>query len=102
MKIALEPIHNNIVIKFKDTVKNGFFVDSATEGGLVVDLGYNHERSGKFCRLATVIAVGKDAEQVCSPGETVVVDHLMWTESFNFAGNKYWMTQPRCLVGKVS
>ena len=97
----LTPIHDNIIFQFKDQVKNGFFVDAQTDSGLVLDLGGNHERSGKYCRIGIVKAVGEKATDVCEEGDEIIIDHLMWTEGFKFKGGTYWMTQPRCVMGKM-
>jgi len=95
----LTPIHDNIVIQFKDEVRNGFFVDSPSSNvGIVTDLGGNHERSGKYCRIATVKSVGQAVTEI-TVGDTIVIDHLMWTTGFKFDGEMYWMTQPKCIVG---
>ena len=100
--MKLDPIHDNIIFKFKDDVKDGFFVEAKSSSGIITDLGGNHERSGKYCRIGTVVSVGEKATDVCGVGDEIVIDHLMWTTSFKFEGNTYWMTQPRCIVGKVT
>ncbi len=95
----LTPIYDNIVVQFKDEVRNGYFVDAASsDSGIVTDLGYNHERSSKYCRIATVKRVGKAVEDI-NEGDQIIIDHLMWTTGFKFEGETYWMTQPKCIVG---
>lgn len=98
----LQPINDNIVIKFRDEVKNGHFVDKQRSSGLIVDLGGDHQSSGMYNRIAEVVSVGpKVLKEVCTVGDNIVVEHLMWTESFQYESQKYWMTQPRCVLGKV-
>lgn len=98
----LQPINDNIVFQFKDEVKDGHFVDKIRETGLIVDLGGDHERSGRFSRIAKVVSTGpKVNENVCKVGDEIVIEHLMWTEGFKYQGSEYWMTQPRCVLGKV-
>lgn len=98
----LQPINDNIIFRFKDEIKNGHFVDKIRETGLIVDLGGDHRRSSKFSRIGEVVSVGPNVkEDVCKPGDNIVIQSLMWTESFKYQGVDYWMTQPRCIMGKV-
>jgi co-chaperonin GroES (HSP10) len=95
------PVDNNIIIQFKDKTKDGFFVDdNSSDVGIVLDLGGNHERSGKYSRVAYVRSVGPKASEF-KPGDRIAVDHLMWTNSFKFEGETYWMTRTSEVIGFV-
>lgn len=99
----ITPINDNIVIQFKERVRDGHFVDNNTESGFIIDLGGDHKQSSSFCRIAKVCSVGGNVDpSICIPGDNIVVQSLMWTEGFNYQGNMYWMTQPRGIVGKVA
>lgn len=96
----LTPTRDNIIFKFVDEVKNGNFVDTRSSG-VVVDLGNSHDRSGKFCRVGIVHSVGGKADGF-APGDKIAIKALMWTESFDFDGQKYWMTRPEHVAAKVN
>lgn len=96
----LIPTRDNIIFKFVDEVKNGNFVDNRSSG-LIVDLGNSHDRSGKFCRVGVVHSVGERVEGF-TPGDKILINPLMWTESFNFNDQKYWMTIPKHVAAKVN
>lgn len=96
----LIPTRKNIIFQFKDEVKHGFFVDERSSG-IIVDLGGSHDRSGKFCRIGIVSSVGEDVADY-KTGDQILINPLMWTESFEFNDQKYWMTRPEHVAAKVN
>ena len=96
----LIPTRNNIIFQFVDEVKNGNFVDQRSSG-VIVDLGNSHDRSGKFCRVGVVHSVGENVDGV-NPGDKILINPLMWTESFDFKDQKFWMTIPEHVAAKVN
>jgi len=95
--MKLIPTHDNIIFKFVDKSKNGFFVET-TKSGILLDYGKNHSETGKFCRVGTVTSIGDEVEGI-KVGDNIVIQNLMWTAGFMFNGQKHWMTQPNHVLG---
>lgn len=97
--MKIRPLNDKILFKFVDTVKKGFFKEQHASG-IVIDLGGNHQDSSRLCRLVEVVDVGPKVKEV-DRGDLVVVQALMWTNSFRTGGgSQIWMTEQKHIMGR--
>lgn len=96
----LTPLPKNILFKFTEEVKNGFF-NEKTSSGIIIDMGGNHKFSADYCRIAEVLAIGSDIQHV-KKGDRIAIKTLMWTDASNqYNGVRFWMTHEEHVVGVV-
>jgi co-chaperonin GroES (HSP10) len=89
-------LKDSIIFQFTDVdVRNGRFVETSASG---IYLGSSHDSNAKSARNGKVIAVGPLVEDV-EVGNVVLIEPLMWTESFKVDGEMFWKTaEPKVMA----
>ena len=93
----VKPLHNNVLFKFLDETRNGYFVEKRLSG-IIVDLGKNHKYSSDMCRLGVVEAVGPEVT-IVKVGDTIAIKALMWTAQIEIEGQRVSMTEEKHIIG---
>lgn len=84
----IKALHNSIIFTFEDHVYKGKFMEK-TESGLY--LGFVKEDSAKSSRIGKVCAIGPDVTDI-NVGDRILVEALMWTDTYKVEGINYWNT----------
>lgn len=84
----IKALNDTIIFSFVDRVYHGTFVENS-ESGLY--LGFVKEDTAKAPRFGIVKAIGPKVTLV-KVGDKILIDALMWTDSYTVEGVKYWNT----------
>lgn len=93
----VKTLRNNILFRFKDTVKNGKFVE-VTESGFY--LGFQAIDSSQKPREGVVLVVGPDVTEV-KVGDAILIEPLKWTEEVSMGGERFWLTTENEVIGVI-
>lgn len=96
----LVPLKNRILFHFVDRVKDGKFIRSETEQGLIIDFGNDYNYSASNCRVGIVESVGPDVTEY-KKGDHILIKPLMWSEGIleHQDGDTLWVTDEDQVVG---
>lgn len=100
----LKAIRNHIIFQFDEEVVLG--KGKTGSGGFVekTDWGFelpyiNHDVDLKRARVATIVAVGHEAERDFKPGDKIVIEPMMWSTHFKYEDQLYWRTDAEKVIG---
>lgn len=93
--INAKALHDTIIFTFEDAISNGTFMDKTASG---LYLGFVREETVKAARPGRVHAVGPLVKEV-KVGDRILIEALMWSDSYNLDGKKYWNTSEAKVIG---
>lgn len=98
---TIVPIKKSFVFQFREAVNTrGEFMPSTTSGGIVLQSSFDD--SAKQARWVNIVAAGPECDRgVFSPGNTVLLPALRWTESAKLDGQPIWKSNTDEVVAYV-
>jgi len=93
--IKAKALRDTIIFTFEDAVSKGKFMDK-TESGIY--LGFVREDTVKAPRPGRVHAIGPLVRDV-KVGDMILIEPLMWSDSYELEGVKYWNTAEEKVIG---
>lgn len=94
MSINLRCQKSRIIFKFVEDTRAGSF-DNKTSWGFEIKKPIEDIKTHRW---GEALVVGKDVTGV-KPGQFILVEAMMWSNSFTHENSKYWVTAEEKVIG---